>query len=429
MKILITGDNGECLPPPYGGIIKRCLLHAKIWKTKGAEVYIHIYRWHEKEEDLGAGARYFYDFLKTPTLVDKIWFGIKKFFTSPFLFIRLFYLQLKLSGEFNFSRFFYCAARAVNLDQRIKDINPDIIITETGGLQSLVALEIAKKHKIPIILENYAEIQYKEISERNISVNIADRDKEIWRYLVNGVDLVVSASEHCAEGPRKYIKNPAKTKIVYSGVNFDIFNGHITNDKISARKKFALPLDKFLVMAVGAIRFRKGHDQLIEALLKLPTEQINKITVVLCGMGPIDELKQKVQEIGFPLEQLKVFQGLTEEDLAELYSGVDCFCFPSITPRECMGMAMKEAMSIGLPIVAYDSGGIKEAIEHEVNGFLAPSGDKKALAEAVTKIMNLNEDGKKMFRENNIIKAQKLFDIKNTASQLYEEILKIVEKI
>ncbi len=423
LKILITGDNGECLPPPYGGIIKRCLLHAKIWKTYGAAVYIHIHHKHEKEEDLGAGAQYFYDFTKEPSPADKTFFFLKKFFINPVLFIRLIYLQYNLLEKLMLKTFLYCAGRAIYLDKMVKKIRPDVIITETGGTQSLVSLEIAKRNNLPIVLENYAEIQYKEKDGKNI----AERFDKFWRYLVNGVDLVVPASEHCARGPRKYIKDPNKIKIVYSGINFDIFNGMITNDKIAARKKFNLPLDKFLVMAVGALRMRKGHDHLFEAILKISGEQLSKMSVVLCGMGPVEEMKQKAKELGFPMESLKIFQGLTEEDLAKLYSAMDCFCFPSITPRECMGMAMKEAMSLGLPIAAYDSGGIREAIEDGVNGFLVPTGDKEALAAAIEKIAKLDEARRSEIHQNNITKAQRLFDIKNTANQPYQEILRLVQ--
>lgn len=422
MKILITGDSGESLPPPYGGIIKRCLLHAKIWKTYGATVYIHVHHKHGREEDLGAGAQYFYDFCKKPSFARKLIFFVKNFLVNPLLFIRLVWLQYNLLGKLMAKNFFYCAGRAAYLDRMVKKIRPDVMVTETGGTQSLVSLEIARRNNLPIILENYAEIQFKEKDGKNI----AETFSKFWRYLVNGVNLVVPASEHCAQGPRKYIESPNRIKIVYSGINFDIFNGQINNDKMAAREKFGLPKDKFLVMAVGALRMRKGHDQLFEALLKFPREKLAKIFVVLCGMGPVEEMKQTAKEMGFPMESLKIFQGLTEEDLAELYSGMDCFCFPSLTPRECMGMAIKEAMSLGLPIAVYDSGGIREAIEDGVNGFLVPTGDKEALAVAIEKIIGFNEVQRREIYKNNIIKAQQLFDIKNTANQFYQEILRLV---
>lgn len=425
IKILITGDNGESLPPPYGGIIKRCLLHAKIWRSLGAKVFLHVYSKHQREEDLGAKAEYFYDFLKKPTILAKIAFIILKFFISPILFLKLLFRQIFIYPEFKISRFLYCAARGVLLNKEIEQIDPQIIITETGGLQSLISLEIAKLHSLPIVLENYAEIQY---SDAGGGINAADKYSRLWRYLLGGVDLVVPASQHCSLGPSKYLADKSKIEIVYSGINFKVFNGIIgVNDKLKNRQKFALPQNKFLVMAVGALKMRKGHDQLFEALLKLPVEILAKVTVILCGMGNVDQMFEKAKELGFDEDSLKIFQGLTEEDLAVLYSCADCFCFPSITPRECMGMAMKEAMALGLPVVAYNAGGIKEAISSGVNGILVPAGDRQALSQGIRQIIDMNEEQRREIKQNNIIKARDLFDIEKTAEQLYQKITTLVK--
>ncbi|MDO8592375.1 MAG: glycosyltransferase family 4 protein [bacterium] len=425
LNIIITGDNGESLPPPYGGIIKRCLLHAKEWKEKGAEVYLHVYHRHEKENDLGAGANYFYDFKKEPSKIDKIFFAANNFLRNPFLFFRLLLLQIKLNPNFIIGRFLYCAGRGILLDKKIKQIDPDILITETGCLQSAVAVFIGKKNNLPVVLENYAEIQYLLDISGN---NQAERCARLWDYLVNQADAVVSASKHCSQGPKKYVRDESRIKIIYSGINFNIFNAQAGKDKAAARKEFGLPHDKFLVMAVGALKMRKGHDQLLEALLIMPDDVLNKINVVICGMGSVGDLIKKAGEIGFPHKSLKIFQGLSEESLAQLYSSADCFCFPSITPRECMGMAMKEAMAVGLPIVAYNAGGIKEAIEQGINGFLAPVGDQESLALAIKKMMDLGLSGRSFLSQSNIIKARHFFDIKKTAEQLYQVLLKLVLK-
>ena len=428
LKIIITGDNGESLPPPYGGIIKRCLMHAKEWKEKEAEVYLQIYHKHDNENDLGAGANYFYDFNTTPSFADKLIFAGKGFLTSPRLFIKLLFKQIILSPKFYFKTFIYCAARGVALAKAAKLINPDIFITETGGWQSLMSLEVARLKKIPIILINSAEIFYKVGKD---GVNIAETYSRLWKELVNGVDLVISTSRHCAQGPEKYLVPSAKLKIIYSGIDFEKFNRYAGEKKETARQKLDLLIGDFIVLSVGALSGRKGHDQLLEALLTLPPEQINKITVVLCGMGDSEKMRQVVTEIGFPLERVKIFQNLPDEELAQLYSAVDCFCFPSVTPRECMGLALKEAMSAGLPVAAYASGGIPEAIEPGTNGFLAPVNDRQALAWAVVSIQRLSPEERARMGQANIVKAKQLFDIKKTAGQIYQYCLqlKLEEKI
>jgi len=425
IKVLITGDNGESLPTPFGGIIKRCLLHSRVWKDDhDAKVYMHIHHKHADENDLGAGATYFYDFLRPPTVADKAWFLIKNFCLNPWLFLKFFYLEISLVGELNFLAFIYHAARVVFLNRQVKAIKPDIIVTVTGGLKSLVSLEVAKKYKIPIILENYAEIQYRVKED---GVNVAEKYRHLWKYLLNGMDLISSASQHCSEGPLKYVADSKKVTIIYNGIDFNIFNYSAGKDKNALRQIFNLPQDKFLVMAVGALKMRKGHDQLFEAMLKMPESEFQKINVVLCGSGSMEEIKEKAAQSGFPKDSLKIFQGLTEENLAALYASVDCFCFPSVTPRECMGMAMKEAMAAGLPVVAYDMGGIKEAVQNNVNGFLVGVGERETLAKRIIQIMRMDINQRELIKQNNIAKCQKMFDVNITANQFYREMLKLIK--
>ncbi len=416
LRILITGANGDCLPPPYGGIIKRCLLHAREWKLQGAEVCMHIHHKHDNEQDLAAGATYFYDFAKKPTLFDKIVFSLKTFSSNPSLFLRLCTMLWKMWPERNLETLYY-AGKGVILRRQIKQWNPNVLVTECGAPQSLCAAVIAQDLGLPLVLENYAEMQFKPDTEGK---NEIEKYASTWRFLVERCAMIVPASEHCAKGPRAAGATEDRLQIVYSGINFSIFNAPRMSSKSALRESFGLPQDKYLVFAVGALKMRKGHDQLFESILQLPRESLNRIAIALCGMGPVEELRQKAIELGFPKESLFIFQGLTEERLAELYAAMDCFCFPSITPRECMGMAMKEAMSVGLPVAAYDTGGINEAISEGVNGYLAPTGDRNALARALTRIMQLPPDQIKTMSEANIRKAQELFDIQRTSNQLLQ---------
>lgn len=56
--------------------------------------------------------------------------------------------------------------------------------------------------------------------------------------------------------------------------------------------------------------------------------------------------------------------------LVEVYRTSDIFIFP--TRKEHMGMVLTEACAVGLPIVATDVGGVREAVHNDKNGFLIP---------------------------------------------------------
>jgi glycosyltransferase involved in cell wall biosynthesis len=284
---------------------------------------------------------------------------------------------------------------------------------------------IGERWRIPVVFENYAELQYKAGPD---NVNIVERYYPLWRFILKHVAVAIPASEHCAKGPRLLSPAGARIGTVYSGINFDIFAAGGLKDKTAMRTSFGLPEDRFIVMAVGALKMRKGHDQLFEALLEMNPLERPRVFVVLCGMGDVSDMEEKAKALGFGTESMKVFQGLTEERLAELYATADCFCFPSVTPRECMGMAMKEAMACGLPIAAYDTGGIKEAVIDGKGGYLAPVGDRKALAGRIERIMHATPAERREMGAFNAARTREIFDIRVTARKLYDILVDTVAK-
>ena len=54
--------------------------------------------------------------------------------------------------------------------------------------------------------------------------------------------------------------------------------------------------------------------------------------------------------------------------------------------REGIPVALMEAMSAGLPVVATRTGGIPELVHNDHNGFLVPPGDSLALADALERL-------------------------------------------
>jgi len=63
------------------------------------------------------------------------------------------------------------------------------------------------------------------------------------------------------------------------------------------------------------------------------------------------------------------------------YSAGDLFAFPGF--RESLGMVFLEAQACGLPVVAFDTGGIPEVVASGDTGILTPLGDFEAYTAAV----------------------------------------------
>jgi glycosyltransferase involved in cell wall biosynthesis len=71
--------------------------------------------------------------------------------------------------------------------------------------------------------------------------------------------------------------------------------------------------------------------------------------------------------------------------LGDLYLSSDAVVVPSL--YEPFGLVALEAMASGVPVVASDTGGLRELVEDEVTGLRFPPGDHAALARTVVRVL------------------------------------------
>jgi len=88
---------------------------------------------------------------------------------------------------------------------------------------------------------------------------------------------------------------------------------------------------------------------------------------------------------------------IAREKMFELYSGGDLFVFPGI--NESLGMVYLEAQSCGLPVVAYNNGGIPEVVADGRTGILTRMHDDRDFDRAVASLLDSPEKRKQMGRE------------------------------
>ncbi|MDC9825774.1 glycosyltransferase [Devosia sp. ZB163] len=155
--------------------------------------------------------------------------------------------------------------------------------------------------------------------------------------------------------------------------------------------EFALPDDAFVIGVVAQLIPRKGHRYLFEALSELASERVR---VVVFGNGRSQaELEQMVAQLG--LGAVVQFAG-QRWDLPRWMGNLDLLVHPAT--MEGLGVALLQASSAGVPIVASAAGGIIEAVRHGVNGLLVPPADVPALREAIALLLADESRGVEMGR-------------------------------
>ncbi|MCG6879060.1 MAG: glycosyltransferase [Deltaproteobacteria bacterium] len=139
---------------------------------------------------------------------------------------------------------------------------------------------------------------------------------------------------------------------------------------------------------------RKGFQKLIAAI-KCCSEhdgfrsliKANKIKLISFGY-----FHNGMDSAGIPLETLGYLD--SNEKIAMAYCASDFFVLPSL--EDNLPNTMLEAMSCGTPVLAFDVGGIPDAIQNGITGELIPSGDVRKMADAILSLLFDDKSRKKM---------------------------------
>jgi glycosyltransferase involved in cell wall biosynthesis len=139
----------------------------------------------------------------------------------------------------------------------------------------------------------------------------------------------------------------------------------------------------FDIVYFGRMTRGKGVDLLIQAFSRL-VRDYPYARLSLIGSGErLPLLRELVNELHLS-DRVQFTGWLQGEALFSRLITHDLCCLPSFS--EGLPSSILEAMSIGLPVVATDVGGVSEIIEHNVSGILIPPRDQEALTKTLLEL-------------------------------------------
>ena len=185
----------------------------------------------------------------------------------------------------------------------------------------------------------------------------------------------------------------------------------------SIRSNFS---DRNLLLFAGQIIRGKGVDVLLEALarVRVPFE------CIILGDGSHRSYCEELsRQLG--LESRVHFKGFVPQaEIKEYYRECSAVVLSSVWP-EPFGAVGLEGMRYGLPVVAFDAGGVKEWLTDGYNGYLVPWMDRNAFAERIEELL-LNKDRARQMGENglNVVGSQYDFsDYIGGLENLFEQVV------
>jgi glycosyltransferase involved in cell wall biosynthesis len=129
-----------------------------------------------------------------------------------------------------------------------------------------------------------------------------------------------------------------------------------------------------VLLFAGRLSEEKGIFELPELFSRVSSE-IPGLKLVIAGTGPAEaELREALPDA--------IFLGwVNHEDLHRVYSSADLLVLPS--KFDTFSCVVLEAISCGLPVIAYNTKGPRDILEHGVSGFLAE--DPEEMATSITR--------------------------------------------
>ena len=196
-----------------------------------------------------------------------------------------------------------------------------------------------------------------------------------------------------------------KFEVIYPGVDQKVFVSRPEN----VRAKYHLSNKDFVVLSVCRLVRRKGVDDIIAAIAKIPQADVKLLIV---GAGEEEgRLRDQVSQLGLT-ERVKFTGRVSDEEVVNCYASADLFVAASKFLLEAgdiegLGISLLEAQYFGLPVIGTLSGGIPEAVKPNETGFLVGEGDCGAIAEKIMELKNnpalrrrMGENARKFVRQN-----------------------------
>lgn len=220
-----------------------------------------------------------------------------------------------------------------------------------------------------------------------------------------------------------------KCVIIYNGI--DTSELHMLGDNKSLRKKLEektkLNLSsKFVLLSVGRLVKRKGVSWFIKNVF---TKLDNNCIFLIIGRG---EEEKRIRGIikSLQLENRIFMLGkVSDETLKLAYNSADIFIMPNIPiagDMEGFGIVAIEAASCGLPVIASNLEGIKEAVREGQNGFLVEPYDIKSYVKKITGVIKMKN--LKSFKKKQMEYTKENYDIKNISHKYHSLFKKILEQ-
>ncbi|MFC3415146.1 glycosyltransferase [Algoriphagus hitonicola] len=243
---------------------------------------------------------------------------------------------------------------------------PDIIHAHSGLSSGIFANFLSEYFNCPFVITEHSPLMFHFVSKARGELVIESFKRARF----------VASLTIFQESLLKRVCSEAKSQIIPNVINEDIFH-------IKRKTCGDFPFTIISVLYPSPV---KGGRYLFNSFRILKEKGV-KFKFLIVGEG-IEKMKKECELLGIK-DDGEFYFNLNKEELSSLYNKSHLYCCSSI--YETFGLAAREAMLCGLPVVTTDNGGVVDSVT-ENTGLIVPVQDSNALAEAIVSIRDNYDD-------------------------------------
>lgn len=297
---------------------------------------------------------------------------------------------------------------------KIKDLNIEVVHTQTPFFIGAIAKYVSLRNNIPLIFTYHT--QYDKYSHYvPLPQNSVKKTAISWsRIFCNRCNWIIAPSQEI----KNFLESIGITtpvEAIPTGIDLDEFNNLKPQE---FREKIKVGKNEKVLITAGRLAKEKNMEFILRSF-RLILNEYENIKLLIIGGGPYQKALEKYNE-KLNLKENTIFTGaVPKKEVIQYCAASDIFVFASVT--ETQGLVILEAMATGKPIVAIESTGVNEVVEDGVEGFLCPP-DENIFKEKVIELL-INDNLRKKMEEKVKIKARQF-----SSSSSAQKIVAIYEK-
>lgn len=241
------------------------------------------------------------------------------------------------------------------------------------------------------------------------------------------LDGYLCVSNHTRSQAIEHGLESRKCFIIPNGVEVERFTGDRDRNRLETLLGRSLDQHQVVLLTLGRLAKRKGVAWFIRHVLP----HLNgNILYAVAGSGPDEPAVEEAITAAHMSERVILLGRVSGEDMLTLLNSSDIFVQPNIRvpgDMEGFGIAVIEAGSAGLPVVASDLEGLRDAIDHGHNGFLVKPEQAEGFIKTINELAE-NEDERRTFGDQAARYIENTFHWNMIAKRYTETLAKIIKK-